>query len=450
MTSPQNKNLQKLITRQICGLFFSLAAVWALAGTFLFGGGWLTAVSKLTDDSAYPVYIFCGVILLSCVIACVFTRSILGRVFAALNQVREAVDKMAAGRFKFDMPYTKDDEIGLLCKSLSHAGAVMKDSLEDFSHTIDKMARGDFPIGEQPVGVSQEGDYNCVSSAISTMTTSLHQVFIDIDTASRLVMDGSFQVANNSTALSSGVASQRAALESLDGSMRMLRSQTSKNSSHAAVIRRMTTECRDDARENHKQAVKLLASVEEIARLLQDIEPRLEEMQTQYAKIGALSLNACVTFARRGKLGKEVSKINGEICDASDAGAECVKAMRDLLQRSQSAADRGKRNTNYAAQSLKRLSEKADKASQSSARISHASAAQSHTLDLAGKQLTGISGVVQTNAAIAEQNTAFSEELAAQSQVLSQLVTHFYAQAAVPPKNKRSGRYTYYKEKRAQ
>lgn len=437
--SASNKTLRRKMSMRIGALMLFCTATPLIGGTLLFSDSRLFKKTIDMADINVPVAAIIALLAVLCaLVAYMGARKLLDWLFDGIDGVRRAADVMAQGRLMYEPEYRENDELGELYKSVSRVGAVVRDSLEDFSHTLDKMARGDFPASGSPSGINREGDYTRVTSALSTMTESLHQVFLDIDAASRMVMDGSFQVANNSSVLSAGVASQRAALESLDNSVRLLKNQSAKNSTQSAVVRRMATECRDGLKENNKQSVKQLSSAEEISRMLTELEPFLSGLHEQCSKAGALSLNACVSFGRRGKLGKQVASICSDICDLTDAGLASIKSLRDALSRAQDAAERGKRLCGYSLETVRRLSESADKAAQSAARVGHASASQTHTIELAQKQVQAVSDVVKTNAAVAEQNTAFSEELASQSQILSRLVTHFYAQAAVPPKEKRA------------
>lgn len=139
-------------------------------------------------------------------------------------------------------------------------------------------------------------------------------------------------------------------------------------------------EAMDKIQESSKQVVGVIKAIEDIA-----------------SQTNLLSLNASIEAARAGEAGKGFAVVAGEIGGLSNESANAVNTTRDLINVSLDEIEKGNAIVNDVIASL----------------------------DEAVERVNIANGMIQDTAKMAEETSATSEELAAQSVSLNDLVQRF-------------------------
>lgn len=114
-----------------------------------------------------------------------------------------------------------------------------------------------------------------------------------------------------------------------------------------------------------------------------------------------------------------------EVRNLAAKSGEAARQTADLIQDSVSTAAKGREITAQTAQILRDIEKSASLVLESFAKIEQASAEEAVAIEHIKEGIAQVSTVVQTNAATAEENSAASEEMAAQAVTLREEVSKF-------------------------
>lgn len=274
----------------------------------------------------------------------------------------------------------------------------------------------------------------CVSSAgiviglvvayfiTSRITTMLNDIIGNLNGTSRMVRTVSNQISASSQSLAEGATEQAATLEETSSSLEQMTSMTRQNAESANQTNdsiENTTKLIDfgsQAVANMSQAMgEITDSAEQIGRIIKTIED--VAFQTNL-----LALNAAVEAARAGDAGKGFAVVADEVKRLAGHSAQ---AARDTTALIRSTIERVKVGSEIASQldaSFKEIEEGAHNVEHLIASIAAATNEQAQGVNQINTAVAQMDKVTQANAAAAEQAASTTEELAAQSDMLHDVV----------------------------
>lgn len=167
-------------------------------------------------------------------------------------------------------------------------------------------------------------------------------------------------------------------------------------------------EAMDKIKESSKQVVGVIKAIKDIA-----------------SQTNLLSLNASIEAARAGEAGKGFAVVAGEIGGLADESADAVNTTRNLINVSLDEIEKGNTIVNDVIASLDNAVERVRIANGMIQKTAQVADVQMKSIDQIRDGIRDMSQVVSDNPAMAEETSATSEELAAQSVTLNELVQKF-------------------------
>ena len=341
----------------------------------------------------------------------------------AIDAITKAIQKMGKGDYHMEIPYKREDEVGALCREVETACASTHLGLEELSHTLGRMAQGDFTV---KTDAFQTGDFAEIGEAIDRIAQALHQVFKQINLTAKWALGGSHQVSGVSGRMNAGVESQTTSAEELEKAVAWMYHESSKNAVDAIHAKENAMSTSSDLRECFRQVSAAAGSIEETIRNLQALAEDLDRIHKIAAQGRMLSFSASAEAER--------------VCDDVAAFAMAADELRELFLKVEQNTQESQKHLNIACQAtvmtencvgkaeetLHEVVKKNGQAREILNRIASVSQLQAQTAEKMNKAVSIISVVIQSNAQLAEQVDFSKDSMAEQAKKLASMASSFY------------------------
>lgn len=175
-----------------------------------------------------------------------------------------------------------------------------------------------------------------------------------------------------------------------------------------------------------RNAIDAMERIESASRHIEQIIGVIDEITFQ---TNLLALNAGIEAARAGEAGKGFAVVAMEVRELAQRSAAAAQEIKDLINRSTSEVGSGSQSVQETGTVLAKISAQTAIISQHVEMIARASHDQSGALQEVNATINHIDHIAQQNAAMVEEVTAASLELAAEADTLTTLITQFQLEA---------------------
>jgi methyl-accepting chemotaxis protein len=204
----------------------------------------------------------------------------------------------------------------------------------------------------------------------------------------------------------------------------------------AAHVTETVRSASSDVAEGGEVVQRAVSAMSDIQRSSGEIANIITVMDGISFQTNLLALNAGVEAARAGDAGKGFAVVAAEVRALAQRSADAAKEIKDLINASSEQVRGGVSLIGETGHVLDRMVARMVEVSDLVAEISGSSLSQSTGLQQANSGISEMDMMTQQNAAMVEQSTAASRNLAAEAANLAELVSHFKLEDQAAPVRK--------------
>lgn len=382
--------------------------------------------NQVSRSLSIQTYVLAGVMVLVTIIAAAISMrfaAFVSKLFSEpIINVRNASAEMAKGNLNIDIEKMYPDEIGEMTDSFKEATDMIKLYIQELSRGLNEVASGNFDIYTD---VDFKGDFKAMEVAIETIVSSLSGTLGQIHEASEQVSLGATQMAESAQALAEGATDQAGSVEELTATIQNITENVVDTSEKANKSYVDAEKFEQEAEKSNKDIKELNYAMERINDTSKEIANIIAAIEDIASQTNLLSLNASIEAARAGEAGKGFAVVADQIGKlAADSAASAINTKK-LIENSIQEIERGNEITAKTTAAIETVIEGIKMLAVSTKEISQLSDSQAEAMKQLELGVEQIAEVIQNNSASAEETSATSQELSAQSTNLEDLVAQF-------------------------
>ena len=259
------------------------------------------------------------------------------------------------------------------------------------------------------------------------ITRSVAWATKELSDAAQHVAAASGQVASASQQLADGASQQAAAVEETSSSLEEMSSMTKQNAQSAASANRLIGESDETINKANEAMDELNSSMKEISSMSEKTFQIIKTIDEIAFQTNLLALNAAVEAARAGEVGAGFAVVADEVRSLAGRAADAAKSTSSLIEGTVGRIRDGVLLVSQTQTAFQQVASSSSKILDLVAEITTASSEQALGVEELNKGVAEMDGIIQQNAATAEQSASASKELHMQANHMERLVNVLFA-----------------------
>ena len=261
--------------------------------------------------------------------------------------------------------------------------------------------------------------------ALKEMQQKLQAMMSGIKKSADTIKYASAEIATGNLDLSNRTESQASSLEETASSMETLTDtvrQNAQNSNQANQLVQTAASIAVRGGQVVSEVVSTMGSINESSRKIVDIIGVIDGIAFQ---TNILALNAAVEAARAGEQGRGFAVVASEVRNLAQRSASAAKEIKALINDSVDKVERGSHLVDQAGQTMGEVVSAVNRVTNIMTEISAASQEQSAGIQEVSSAITQMDQMTQQNSALVEEAAAAAESLKEQAENLARLLSVF-------------------------
>lgn len=272
----------------------------------------------------------------------------------------------------------------------------------------------------------------------NSTVAQLRDTLIGIGENTTAIANGSREISDNADSFSKRSEQQAASLEETAAALEQITTTVRDSTERAQEAGRLVRVTREGAEASGAIVRNAVAAMDEIERSSNEITSIIGVIDEIAFQTNLLALNAGVEAARAGDAGKGFAVVAQEVRELAQRSAKAAKEIKVLIGSSSLLVKNGVDLVGQTGKSLERIVLQVVDINKNVDAIVEGAREQSAGLKEVNVAVNSMDQATQQNAAMAEESTAASADLASQARELRDLLSHFktgdQAHAQVPVK----------------
>ena len=419
---------------KVCEEILSTKLIWDYAGGLKFA---ISSPVETTGWDAVAVTSLSGVlvvVLVTIVLTAVLCIALSGLVkqqlikgispmFTPLEELAANVSKISEGQLDYHFGVDEQSqEVNALSVALNETMQKLEHYITEISDTVTAISEKNLDFD---VNGAYAGDYEKIKNALVDIVDALNNSFAEINEQAAMVLHYSKDLSATSESVAMAATTQSASVQSASEGMGTLTDNMEKIAEFAASIKSNADYVNNHLTLGNTEMSELVGAMDEIVACYDEIAGFVTEINAIASQTNLLALNASIEAARAGEAGRGFAVVADEISSLSASSSESSAKISSVISKSLTSVERGRE-----------LVERVDKTIADSAEHSAGNTAmvdeivsfvdtQKSSADEILENIRSISGMVESNAASAQENAAISASLGECAQSLMDTVAQF-------------------------
>jgi len=349
-------------------------------------------------------------------------NKLLNAIITPIHEVSSMLYEVSQGNLRTSMIGDYRGEFLEMKNAINKTVATLNDYIGDISNVLDMLSKDNYDVD---VEMDYIGDFAPIKDELNLIIDRVNFVMTDINTSTDQVAAGARQISESSMSLSQGAAEQASAMERLNVSIDNIATKTRANAVIAKRANELAGGAKESAETGNVDMKNMLEAMDSINKASTDIAKIIKAIDDIAFQTNLLAINAAVEAAHAGVHGRGFTVVAEQVGELSRRSKEAAENTTVLIEDSILRVSEGMEIANQTAETLEHIVGSISEISELVNEIDVASEEQSENIEEINLGIGQIALVTQSNTATSEEEAAFAQQLASQSETFKNMVARF-------------------------
>jgi methyl-accepting chemotaxis protein len=300
--------------------------------------------------------------------------------------------------------------------------AKQREVVETLSDVLQRLASGDL---SRRVEREVPPEYAALRDNLNTAISALQDIIGGVAEGCGSLRRSAGEISHAADSLSQRTEHQAASLEETASALNEITATVKSTADGARRTNQLVADTRarvDGGSVTMGEAVQAMDQIQDSSRRISSIIGVMDEIAFQ---TNLLALNAGVEAARAGEMGRGFAVVASEVRALAQRSATAAKEVKTLIDESARHVEQGADSIGRTQQALQAVASQVVEIDQIVAEIAASAREQASGLDQINTAINDMDRVTQQNAAMVEESTAATHDLAQETERLAELIGRF-------------------------